>query len=673
AVEKQLAPLRARRAELNAALAEREKQAAGAFEAWQKRPKVTAANEPLAIDDLAGHYPFDTPGGDETPDAGPAKHNGHLHGDRTHTAGRIGSALDLDQHGWVDLGRPIHPERDQAFTIAAWVKRAGDETMTIAACSEAGLRGRGWDFVVVKGFLRFRVNGSGESFLQAQSRQGQMPLDTWQHVAVVYDGSSQPSGLKLYVNGKEPDARPQGDKLEGSIRVERPVEVGSRLGRPNFEGSLDDLRFYNRALSEFEIGQVAGYANVLDALAVKPAQRTAEQSELLRGYYFGQRDEPSHKLHVQLDAIGRQQQALSENLPTSMVMQDLPQPRETFMLERGQYDKHGQRVAAGVPEALGQLPPGTPANRLGLARWLVDARQPLTARVIVNRWWQTLFGTGLVKTSEDFGSQGEYPTHPELLDWLACQLRDSGWDVKAMQRQMVMSAAYRQASAVSRKLAAKDPENRLLARGPRVRLPAELIRDQALAVSGLLNDTIGGASVFPYQPEGLWDDMAFGKEYSAQSYTPSHGRDLYRRTMYTFWKRTVPPPSLATFDAPDRETCTVRRLRTNTPLQALVLLNDPTYVEASRKLAERIIHEGGSSPVDRAAYAFRLTTARRPSADEAAVLIKLFEHQLAKFRRSPELVDKLLAVGESKPDSRLDRAELAAWAMVASMLLNLDE
>jgi hypothetical protein len=343
------------------------------------------------------------------------------------------------------------------------------------------------------------------------------------------------------------------------------------------------------------------------------------------------------------------------------------------MLVRGQYDKHGEKVASGVPESFSPLPAGAPANRLGLARWLVAADQPLTARVIVNRWWQMYFGTGLVKTSEDFGSQGEYPSHPELLDWLACQLRDSGWNVKAMQRLIVMSAAYRQASVVSPQLAAKDPENRLLARGPRVRLPAELIRDQALATSGLLNDSIGGPSVFPYQPEGLWDELAYGGTYSAQKYTPSHGRDLYRRTMYTFWKRTVPPPSLATFDAPDRETCTVRRLRTNTPLQALVLMNDPTYVEASRKLAERMIREGGSSPIDRVAYGFRLATARRPTSEEAAVLIKVFEHQLTKFHRTPGLADKLLSVGESKPDRALDRAELAAWSVVASMLLNLDE
>jgi len=321
------------------------------------------------------------------------------------------------------------------------------------------------------------------------------------------------------------------------------------------------------------------------------------------------------------------------------------------------------------------LPDGARNDRLALARWLVAPNQPLTARVIVNRYWQSFFGTGIVKTVEDFGTQGEQPSHPELLDWLATRF-EAAWDVKQIVRLMVTSAAYRQSSAITPDKLAADPENRLLSRGPRFRLPAEFIRDQALAAAGLLDDRIGGASVSPYQPSGLWEELmsrSDGKKWTAQVYEQSHGIDLYRRTMYTFWKRTSPPPALSTFDAPDREVCTVRRARTNTPLQALVLMNDPTYVEASRKLAERMMHEGGTSPEDRIAYALRLVLARKPSAEESSVLKAVFDRQMARYRDDKPAAEKLLSVGESPRDASLDAAELAAWANVASVILNLDE
>jgi hypothetical protein len=283
------------------------------------------------------------------------------------------------------------------------------------------------------------------------------------------------------------------------------------------------------------------------------------------------------------------------------------------------------------------------------------------------------FGLGIVKTSENFGVQGEPPVHPELLDWLATEFIRTGWDVKAMQRLIVTSATYRQSSKVAPGLLEKDPENRLLARGPRMRLPAETVRDNALAVSGLLNAEVGGASVFPYQPKGLWDELAFGDGFSAQSFTPSTNKDLYRRSMYTFWKRTVPPPQLTTFDAPDREKCTARRALTNTPLQALVLMNDPTYIEAARWLAQRAMTEGGRNAGERIGFAFRKATARMPSAKEAQLLGELFQRQLAHYRGDKKAAVDLLGVGESKWDTKLDASELAAWTIVASAILNLDE
>jgi hypothetical protein len=286
------------------------------------------------------------------------------------------------------------------------------------------------------------------------------------------------------------------------------------------------------------------------------------------------------------------------------------------------------------------------------------------------------FGTGIVKTSEDLGTQGEWPSHPQLLDYLASRFIASGWDVKAMQRLIVTSATYRQSSKATPDLIAKDPDNRLLARGPRFRLPAELIRDQALAISGLLNPQIGGASVFPYQPAGLWEELmsrSDGANWTAQTYTPSHGRDLYRRTMYTFWKRTSPPPTLHTFDAPDREVCTVRRSRTNTPLQALVLMNDPTYLEASRKLAERLLTDSIASTDQRLITAFRLATARTPTDAELTLLHRALDQHLTKYRAHPDQAQALLKIGESPANSQLDQPELAAWTMLSSILLNLDE
>lgn len=398
-----------------------------------------------------------------------------------------------------------------------------------------------------------------------------------------------------------------------------------------------------------------------------------------------------------LDRLKKELTQFEQRIPTSMVMREMDKPRDTFVLMRGQYDKLGDKVEAAVPAVLPPLPKSAQPNRLGLAQWLVDPSHPLTSRVIVNRYWQMLFGTGLVKTSEDFGSQGELPSHPELLDWLAAdfvecqspsatsldqqlavQLNEPRWNIKRLLRQIVTSAVYRQRSKVQahHMAGSRDPENRLLSRGPRHRLPAEFIRDVALSASGLMQHKIGGPSVSPYQPAGLWEELmarADGKNWTAQEYSQSHGADLYRRTMYTFWKRTCPPAQLATFDAPDRETCTVRRARTNTPLQALILMNDPTYVEASRKLAERMLLESGPTFDERLTFGFRLATSRRPSIQEIAILRRTFDQQLLRFQNDTQAATKLLSVGESPRHEQLAIHELAAWSVVASILLNLDE
>ena len=362
-------------------------------------------------------------------------------------------------------------------------------------------------------------------------------------------------------------------------------------------------------------------------------KRTKEQAEYLTEYFLKyEAPDALRGLQSELEALEEQRDDLKKPIPTAMVMSEMKKPRESFVLARGDYRNQTDKVAPGVPAMLPALPKDAPPNRLTLAKWLVQPDHPLTSRVAVNRFWQMYFGIGIVKTQEDFGVQGERPVHPELLDWLATEFIRTKWDTRAMQRLIVTSATYRQSSKATPALLEKDPENRLLARGPRFRLPAEMIRDTALSVSGLLNDEIGGPSVLPYQPRGLWEELAFGDGFSAQTYEQSHGPDLYRRGMYTFWKRTAPPASLATFDAPDREKCTGRRSLTNTPLQALVLMNDPTYVEAARALAQRAILEGGKDDKTRVAFVFKLATARAPSGDENGVLRKLLRDRARNVR-----------------------------------------
>jgi hypothetical protein len=415
---------------------------------------------------------------------------------------------------------------------------------------------------------------------------------------------------------------------------------------------------------------------VQEAIKAEPDKRTDAQKKVLRNYFvenvYGQTKPIFEPLHREVAEVEKKRKELDGSIPITMVSGELAQKRDAFMLVRGQYDKKADKVAPGVPAALPPLPQDAPATRLGLARWLVAPEHPLTSRVTVNRFWQQFFGTGIVKTAEDFGAQGQWPTHPELLDWLATEFRESGWNVKHILRLMVTSGTYRQSSRVTPELLHRDPTNELLARGPRFRLDAEVIRDSALAMSGLLVERIGGRSVKPYQPEGLWEAVAFVGSNTSK-FQPDEGEALYRRSLYTFWKRTSPPPSLAAFDAPSREACTVRRSRTNTPLQALVLLNDKQYVEAARRLAERMMTEAGPTAAERAEFAFRIATSRKPTPGELAVLLKVYESELAEFQSDSEAAAKLLAYGAAKRNESLDANELAAWTLVANLVLNLDE
>jgi hypothetical protein len=414
---------------------------------------------------------------------------------------------------------------------------------------------------------------------------------------------------------------------------------------------------------------------VLAAIKAEPEKRTPEQTKLLREHYIANVHAPVRAtfepLLKELAAAKKERDELDKSLVATMIADEMEKPRGSFILKRGEYDKRGDPVQPGVPAALPPLRAEGATNRLDFARWLVSSEHPLTARVTVNRFWQQFFGMGFVKTAGDFGAQGESPTHPELLDWLATEFIRSGWDVKQMLRLIVTSATYRQNSAVTARPLEVDPQNRLLARGPRFRLDAEMIRDNALYVSGLLVEKMGGRGVRPYQPSGIWEAVGYTTSNTAK-FEQDHDEALYRRSLYTFWKRTAPPPYLAAFDAPSREKYCTRRERTDTPLQALVTMNDPCYVEAARHLSARMI-EHDEHPDHRLEFGFRLVTARRPSAGEKAILKEALKKNLAKYQANAEAAKKLISVGESPVKEKLDASELAAYTMVANLLLNLDE
>ena len=415
---------------------------------------------------------------------------------------------------------------------------------------------------------------------------------------------------------------------------------------------------------------------VRDAIKLDADKRTPDQAKLIRDH-FVQFVHPKTRtvfepFQQQVDGMTKQRNETDAAIAITMIMEDLAQPRDTFVLKRGEYDKPGEKVEANVPAMFPPLPEGAPKNRLGLAKWLVDPSHPLTARVAVNRYWQQYFGVGIVKTAEDFGMQGQWPTNPKLLDWLAVEFVESGWDIKAFQKLIVMSSTYRQVSSVSPELLSVDPENALLARGARFRLDAEVVRDSALAMSGLLAEAYGGKSVRTYQPDGIWESVAFVGS-TTQNYKRDDGAALYRRSLYTFWKRTAPPPSLMAFDAPSRETCVARRARTNTPLQALVLMNDTQYVEASRHLAARMMTEGGDSAAKQLTFGFQLCTARIPAEHEMQVLIRVHAAQVAHYQANPAEAEKLLVIGASPRIAELDPPSYAAMTMMANLILNLDE
>jgi hypothetical protein len=583
--------------------------------------------------------------------------------------GRIGKGAGFDGQRFIDAGDVGKFNYQDPFSLAAWVYPTATNGAIMSRIEDAP-QGHGYGLYLKDGKIRLHITMRWTDIGLRLETTNQLELNQWHHVVMSYDGKRKAQGVQIYVNGELQKTEVLFDELTWPIDPKDPFRIGAGEGPENrFQGVIDEVRVYRRALSSEEAAVLALVQTVSEIAALPLQSRSAAQNHKL-AFCFMDRFAPNRFKEARCEWLDaeRERDAFLETIPTVMVMQESEKPRETFVLKRGAYDAPGEKVWPGVPSVLPALSKGLPNNRLGLARWLVDSSNPLTSRVTVNRFWQMLFGTGLVKTTEDFGSQGEWPIHPELLDWLAIRFVGSGWDVKGLVKTIVMSSTYRQSSRVRPELLEKDPENRLFSRGPRLRLPAEVIRDQALAVSGLLVEQIGGPSVKPYQPPGLWEELSFG-----DSYRPDTGEKLYRRSLYTYWKRTVAPPAMIAFDATNRETCTVRQTRTNTPMQALNLMNDVTYLETSRKLAERMLMEGGSQEEGRVKFAFRLATARPPKAQETKILLDSLHRFQDRYKEDSKAALKLLSYGESLRDESLNPSELASYMGVASLILNLDE
>ncbi|MAW62452.1 MAG: hypothetical protein CL473_00570, partial [Acidobacteria bacterium] len=586
--------------------------------------------------------------------------------------GRVGRAVNFDGRRFVNAGLSPDVGYDDAFSFAVWINPTAKDGVILSRAGSGDQGEVGWGLYLEDGKLRFNMSTRVLDDGVAAETVADVMLNQWQHVVATYDGSKTPAGIRIYVDGRPKEITPLNDLVGNRLSVRRfPLRIGaSGSDKPRFRGQLDDVRIYGDVLTQPEAA-VAGVPESLSEIAaLSTDQRSTAQTDKLRFAFLDQYAPREIQEAGQTVAeLERQRDELWATLPTVMVMEENDERRPTFRLNRGSYDNPADEVFPGVPSVLPPLPDGVEANRLSFARWLVDPDHPLTARVTVNRFWQMYFGTGLVKTAENFGIQGEYPSHPELLDWLATSFIDSDWDVKALQRVIVTSATYRQSSKMTPDEFERDPENRMVSRGPRLRLAAQMIRDQALAVSGLLVEKVGGPSVKPYQPEGLWADMVEG---GYGDYELSEGDDIYRRSLYTFWKRTLGPPTMMTFDSSTREICIVRTGRTNTPLQALNLMNDVTYVEAARRLAERMMTEGGEAPGEQIDYGYLLSTAHRPPPQAQAILMQGYRQHLERYQADRAAALELVSQGESSRNETLDVAELASLTMVANLILNFD-
>jgi Protein of unknown function (DUF1553)/Protein of unknown function (DUF1549)/Concanavalin A-like lectin/glucanases superfamily/Planctomycete cytochrome C len=681
----------------------RREQIGTAFDAWAAwQSELLASGSEIVLQSadppgLSIHLPLDEKSGGTAADTIDEKKPATVAGQSKWIDGRRGGAIEFTgKDAYVTLGNVAAFRKADKFSIGAWIRTPGDVTgAAISKMDQA--RNTGYEVQIAgRRVAAILARSAPDLAMNVLTSNDVLTPGKWHHVLVTYDGSSRATGISIYVDGKQQPLDIRSDQLGTyDFNTGKPLQLGRRdQVLPFIGGAIDDVRIYDRRLSESEATQIAMTAEIEPLLAIAPDKRTPEQSQQLRTFYLTQYDSVFRKQTEAIQKKREDEAALKKTMTTSLVFRERSDVRQAFLLERGEYDRKRDPTERITPAIFPPMDPDMPRNRLGLARWLVSDQHPLTARVAVNRFWQQVFGTGIVKTAEDFGSQGEPPSHPKLLDWLAVDFRESGWNVRQLMKMLVMSASYRQSSikgtqlfsrngpeGASQKRAAsplmrplmRDPDNRLLARGPRFRLDAEMLRDQALSVSGLLVPTIGGPSVKPPQPDGLWHAVGYSGSDTVRFQVDEGHDKVHRRTLYTFIKRTSPPPQLSTFDAPSREACTLRRERTNTPLQALLLLNDPQYFEAARALAERTLVEGGDADDSRLNHMLRLCTARTAAEPTLVELRGLLADQRKAYGDDVESARQMISVGVAPADKSLDPVELAAWTMVANVVLNMDE
>jgi Protein of unknown function (DUF1553)/Protein of unknown function (DUF1549)/Concanavalin A-like lectin/glucanases superfamily/Planctomycete cytochrome C len=673
-------------AELRGKIAERKKDAQGEFDDW-----VSQAN----ADDVAAMIPTDK-----------LTLHARLNEAQGKTAsftiaGRPRDAELKDGYDWIaGKGTPktftIKPsgnsiefadvgdfEKDQGFSIGGWVKLARrGNTGAIAARMDNPPQHRGWDFWMENDKVGMHIiNDWPGNALKVTSKTPLQP-GQWQHVLVTYDGSSKAAGVKVYINGVAQMLDVFTDKLSASIKSAVPFKVGQRHASERLKDtSLQDLRIYDRTLKSSEAMQLAKSSKAADFLAKPADKRTPQERNELFDWWLAAVDAPYRTLNEKVAGVQQEEATMKSRGTTAHVMSERKDEPTAYILFRGDYDKRRAQVKAATPSALPPMPAELPRNRLGFAQWLLRPEHPLTTRVTVNRFWQEIYGNGLVKSSGDFGIMGEMPTHPELLDWLAVEFmspaslpreRGEEWDIKRFFKLMVTSATYRQSSNVTKESLEKDRDNRWLSRAPRYRMDAEMIRDYALASSGILVRKIGGPSVKPYMPDGVWEAVGMIGS-NTRDYRRDTGEKLYRRSMYTFWKRAAPPASMDILNAPNRETCTTRRDRTNTPLQALVTLNDVQFIEAARFLAQTALKDGGTTEANKIDFIARRLLARPFRDAELKVVQESLADLQAHYKTRLEEARKLINVGESRPDAAIDPGTLAAWTMLVNELMNLDE
>ncbi len=643
------------------------------FDQWLASAKPESLDNDVPHEGLVVHLPLNEGTGSEVTGTCVPQTAIKATGPITWTPkGKLGPAPVMNRNATFELGALGDYEKNQAFSYGAWINagKAGISGGIIARMDENNAY-RGWDLWQQDRNLAVHIiDKYPDNALKVETVKPLLRPGVWQHVFVTYDGSGKPGGVKIYVDGVEEKVRASVNTLspKASIRTTTSLRIGQRSSSNQvfFGGSVQDMRLYSRRLKEEEVKSLASMGSLRAILAAASDKRTPKQREALYDHYLATRDDKFKTISRGLTKLEAERDAIKTRSPQTHIQEEKMNSKAmTNILMRGAYDKKGEEVEANTPGFLPSLPEGAPRNRLGLAKWLVDPKNPLTSRVTVNRFWQEVFGTGIVKTSEDFGIMGMAPSHPEMLDWLAVEFRENGWDVKKFFKMLLTSAAYRQSAAATPDKIEKDPANRLLSRGPRFRMDGELIRDYALAASGTLSSKMGGPGTKPYQPDHVWDQVGIG---NTRNYVQDTGENLYRRTVYDFWKRMAPPPNMDIFNAPAREVTCVRRDRTNTPLQALVTMNDPQFVEAARNLAQHAMNAG--DPVQ---FIAQRLLCRPLKPQESSIISASHQDMQTYYQAHAEDAKALIKVGESVADAKLDPAQLAAWTMVCNQMMNLDE